>query len=96
MYEVLAGMKDVAQRNFAHAKAVLSQNPQLSRTLFLMEIILGIVDAPELSDVSTDYDRVDMAGEDFVVYFERLMSNRTRELWIFRQSPSFDPCSDWV
>lgn len=66
MYELLAGMKDVVQRNYAHAKTLLLQNPQLSRTLFLMEILLGIVEAPDLPDqrkglISDDYD-VDMMG----------------------------------
>ena len=66
MFELLAGMKDVVQRNYAHAKTLLIQNPQLSRTLFLMEIVLGIVEAPDLPDQSKDvvrsYEDVEMTG----------------------------------
>eukprot|EP00210_Caulerpa_lentillifera_P001986 g1904.t1 len=56
MYEILAGMKDVVQRNYGSAKTILIQNPQLLRTLFLMEIVLGIVEAPELSEEAAGYD----------------------------------------
>ena len=65
MFELLAGMKDVVQRNYAHAKTLLIQNPQLSRTLFLMEIVLGIVEAPDLPDQAKDvrsYEDVEMTG----------------------------------
>lgn len=39
MYEILAGMKDVVQRNYGSAKTLLIQNPQLSRTLFLVRVM---------------------------------------------------------
>ena len=71
MYELLAGMKDVVQRNYSHAKTLLIQNPQLSRTLFLMEILLGIVDAPDLPDASRDsmrdYDDTQMTGDNLIL-----------------------------
>lgn len=64
MYDLLAGMKEVVQRNYSHAKTLLIQNPQLSRTLFLIEILLGVVDAPELPDSARDgfHDYDDRTG----------------------------------
>jgi len=32
-------MKDVVQRNYGSAKTLLIQNPQLSRTLFLVRVM---------------------------------------------------------
>ncbi|GMH33794.1 hypothetical protein BSKO_01628 [Bryopsis sp. KO-2023] len=48
LFEVLSAVKSLVQTNFNQARQLLIQNPQLARSLFQIEVLLGLVDAPGL------------------------------------------------
>lgn len=51
LYEYLSQMQTISRQNPDQARQILIDNPQLTRALFLMEIILGMVNNP-LGDIA--------------------------------------------
>lgn len=57
LYQIVSQMKDLIHQNQQQARQILIANPQLTKTLFQAQVMLGMVRAPETSPPASDSTR---------------------------------------